>query len=171
MNSQFAARSVVRTHASPLRVLNRVRAEIKAVDADQQASGQVRDLEQWIQREDEDEYAYGRLVAALFSGISIVALVLAAIGLFSVVSYGVAQTEGTARAKPCHRARDGGYQPLLRPPSCLNLFSGQVGCAREKAGAPALGSRWRPEFLCGRPVRRRSGPLRAEFRALENISG
>jgi hypothetical protein len=80
---------LVRTHASPLRVLNRVRAEVKAVDPDQQVFGRTRDLEQWIQRE--DEYAYGRLVAALFSGISIVALVLAAIGLFSVVSYGVAQ--------------------------------------------------------------------------------
>ena len=80
---------LVRTHAAPLRALSRVRAAIKAVDADQQAAGQTRDLEQWIQRE--DEYAYGRLVAALFSAISVVALALAAIGLFSVVSYGVAQ--------------------------------------------------------------------------------
>ncbi len=66
-----------------------MRAEVKAVDPDQQVFGQTRDLEQWIQRE--DEYAYGRLVAALFSGFSIVALALAAIGLFSVVSYSVAQ--------------------------------------------------------------------------------
>jgi predicted permease len=80
---------LVRTHAAPLSVLNRVRAEVKAVDPDQQVFGQTRDLEQWIQRE--DEYAYGRLVAALFGGFSLVALALAAIGLFSVVSYGVAQ--------------------------------------------------------------------------------
>jgi putative ABC transport system permease protein len=80
---------LVRSHTSPLRILNRVRAEVKAVDPDQQVFGRTRDLEQWIRRE--NEYAYGRLVAALFSGISIVALLLAAIGLFSVVSYGVAQ--------------------------------------------------------------------------------
>ena len=77
------------TRTSPLALLNRVRAQVKAVDPDQQVFGQTRDLEQWIQRE--DEYAYGRLVAALFSAFSLLALALAAIGLFSVVSYGVAQ--------------------------------------------------------------------------------
>jgi putative ABC transport system permease protein len=80
---------LVRTGVPPLTVLNRVRAEVKAVDPDQQVFGETRDLEQWIQRE--DEYAYGRLVAALFSGFSLLGLALAAIGLFSVVSYGVAQ--------------------------------------------------------------------------------
>jgi predicted permease len=80
---------LVRTRNSPLANLNRVRAEVKSVDPDQQVFGQTRDLERWIQ--DEDEYAYGRLVAALFSGFSVLALSLAAIGLFSVVSYSVAQ--------------------------------------------------------------------------------
>jgi len=80
---------LVRARISPLAILNRVRAEVKAVDPDQQVFGQTRDLEQWIQRE--NDYAYGRLVAALFSAFSTVGLVLAAIGLFSVVSYGVAQ--------------------------------------------------------------------------------
>jgi putative ABC transport system permease protein len=80
---------LVRTRVAPLAVLNRVRAEVKTVDPDQQVFGETRDLDQWIQNE--DEYAYGRLVAALFSGFSLLGLALAAIGLFSVVSYGVAQ--------------------------------------------------------------------------------
>jgi len=80
---------LVRTQVPPLAVLNRVRAEVKAVDADQQVFGETHDLDQWIR--DESEYAYGRLVAALFSAFSILGLALAAIGLFSVVSYGVAQ--------------------------------------------------------------------------------
>jgi ABC-type antimicrobial peptide transport system permease subunit len=80
---------LVRTRVAPLSMLNRVRAAVKAVDPDQQVFGETRDLDQWIQRE--DEYAYGRLVAALFSGFSILGLALADIGLFSVVSYGVAQ--------------------------------------------------------------------------------
>jgi predicted permease len=80
---------LVRAQVPPLAILNRVRAEVKAVDPDQQVFGQTRDLEQWIQME--DEYSYGRLVAALFSGFSLLGLALAAIGLFSVVSYGVAQ--------------------------------------------------------------------------------
>jgi hypothetical protein len=80
---------LVRTRSTPLANLNRVRAEVKAVDPDQQVFGQTQDLEQWIQSE--DEYAYGRLVASLFTGFSVLALALAAIGLFSVVSYSVAQ--------------------------------------------------------------------------------
>ena len=80
---------LVRTRSAPLSVLNHVRAQVKAVDPDQQVFGQTRDLEQWIKRE--DEYAYGRLVAALFSGFSLVALALATAGLFSVVSYSVEQ--------------------------------------------------------------------------------
>jgi ABC-type antimicrobial peptide transport system permease subunit len=80
---------LVRTQGSPLSLLNRVRAEVKSGDADHPVFGQTHDLEQWIR--DESEYAYGRLVAAIFSGFSILGLALAAIGLFSVVSYGVAQ--------------------------------------------------------------------------------
>jgi predicted permease len=80
---------LVRTRAEPLAILNRVRAEVKSVDPDQQVFGHTRDLEQWIERE--DDYAYGRLVATLFSAFSMLALALAAIGLYSVVSYSVAQ--------------------------------------------------------------------------------
>ena len=80
---------LVRSRTAPLALLNRIRAQVKAVDPDQQVFGHTRDLQQWIERE--DEYAYGRLVAALFSAFSLVALALAAIGLFSVVSYVVAQ--------------------------------------------------------------------------------
>ena len=80
---------LVRTRSAPLAILNRVRAAVKAVDPDQQVMGQTRDLEQWIERQ--DDYAYGRLVAALFTGFSVLALALAAIGLFSVVSYAVGQ--------------------------------------------------------------------------------
>jgi predicted permease len=80
---------LVRTRSAPLANLNRVRAEIMAVDPDQQVAGQPRDLEHWIQNQ--EEYSFGRLVAALFTGFSILALALAAVGLFSVVSYSVAQ--------------------------------------------------------------------------------
>jgi putative ABC transport system permease protein len=89
LRMQVWTQILVRTRTAPLSILNRVRAEVKAADPDQQVFGQTRDLEQWIQRE--DEYAYGRLVAALFSGFSLVALALAVAGLFSVVSYSVAQ--------------------------------------------------------------------------------
>lgn len=80
---------LVRTHAAPLAALNRVRAAVKAVDQDQQVVGRTRDLHQWIERM--PEYSYGRLVSGMFAGFSFLALALAATGLFSVVSYTVAQ--------------------------------------------------------------------------------
>src|SRR5215469_4889371 len=80
---------LVRTHTEPLAALNRVRAAVKAVDPDQQVVGQTRDLHQWI--ESTPEYSYGRLVSGMFAGFSFLALALAATGLFSVVSYTVAQ--------------------------------------------------------------------------------
>ena len=80
---------LVRTHAAPLTALNRVRAAVKAVDPDQQVFGRTRDLHQWIERM--PEYSYGRLVSGMFAGFSFLALALAATGLFSVVSYTVAQ--------------------------------------------------------------------------------
>ena len=80
---------LVRTRGEPLAVLNRVRASVKAVDPDQQVFGETQNLEQWMERQ--LDYANGRLVAALFGAFSLLALALAAIGLFSVVSYGVAQ--------------------------------------------------------------------------------
>ena len=80
---------LVRTQTAPLANLNRIRAAVKAVDPEQQVFGRTRDLNQWIQGQ--DEYSFGRLVAALFTGFAALALALAAIGLFSVISYGVVQ--------------------------------------------------------------------------------
>src|SRR2546429_5613787 len=51
--------------------------------------GHTRDLQQWI--EHMPEYSYARLVSGMFAGFSFLALALAAPGLFSVVSYTVAQ--------------------------------------------------------------------------------
>jgi len=78
---------LVRTRVAPLSMLRAVRAELVKIDKDQQVM-QVRDLETWIS--DMREYAQMRLMARLFAIFSVLALVLAAAGLYSVVSYGVA---------------------------------------------------------------------------------
>jgi putative ABC transport system permease protein len=80
---------LVRTQTAPLANLNRIRAAVRTVDPEQQVFGRTQDLDQWIQGQ--DEYSFGRLVAALFTGFAVLALALAAVGLFSVISYGVAQ--------------------------------------------------------------------------------
>jgi len=78
---------LVRTRVAPLSLLRAARAEIVQIDREQQVM-QVRDLEGWITNL--QEYAQQRLVAMLFAIFSILALVLGAAGLYSVVSYGVA---------------------------------------------------------------------------------
>lgn len=83
---------LVRTQAEPLTMLHSIRQQIASIDPDQQAAGDTRDLEGWIQRE--PEYARARLVSMLFGAFSILALVLAAVGLYSVVSYTVVQRTG-----------------------------------------------------------------------------
>jgi ABC-type antimicrobial peptide transport system permease subunit len=68
-------------------MLKAVRAALIRVDPDQQAM-RVQDLDAWITGQ--QEWGQQRLVATLFGIFSILALVLAAVGLYSVVSYGVA---------------------------------------------------------------------------------
>jgi predicted permease len=83
---------LVRTQGEPLALLRGIRRQIASVDPDQQTFGDIRDLGGWIQRE--PEYARSRLISMLFGGFSGLALVLAAVGLYSVVSYSVVQRTG-----------------------------------------------------------------------------
>ena len=78
---------LVRTRTAPLALLHDIRTQLVKIDPEQQTM-RVRDLEAWITGQ--QEYGQQRLVAMLFGIFSILALALAAVGLYSVVSYGVA---------------------------------------------------------------------------------
>jgi predicted permease len=83
---------LVRTRVPPLTVLRAVREQIRTVDPDQQSIRDVRDLDGWITTQ--QEWQQGHLVATLFGGFAILALALAATGLYSVISYTVALRTG-----------------------------------------------------------------------------
>jgi ABC-type antimicrobial peptide transport system permease subunit len=80
---------LVRTQGQPLALLHAVSAAVNSVDRDQQVVNNVRDLDHWITQL--PEYARGQLVSWLFGAFAGLALALAVVGLYSVVSYTVVQ--------------------------------------------------------------------------------
>jgi hypothetical protein len=80
---------LVRSSVRPLTLLKALRAQLMAVNPEQQTYGIVEDLETWISNE--PEWQQEHLAAWVFGVFAGLALALAAVGLYSVVSYTVAQ--------------------------------------------------------------------------------
>ncbi|PYU44221.1 MAG: ABC transporter permease [Acidobacteria bacterium] len=80
---------LVRSEVPPLTLLHAVRAQLLAVNPDQQTWNEIEDLDSWISNE--PEWQQDHLAAWIFGVFAWLALALAAVGLYSVVSYTVAQ--------------------------------------------------------------------------------
>jgi putative ABC transport system permease protein len=80
---------LVRSETTPLALLHSIGQQVNAINSEQQISGDVQDLEHWIQSQQEWEQEH--LVAWLFGAFAVLALALAATGLYSVVSFSVEQ--------------------------------------------------------------------------------
>jgi predicted permease len=89
LHMSMGTQILIGSRVPPLTLVHAVREQLSAVNPDQQAYGEVEDLEKWIS--DEPEWQQEHLVSWIFGGFAGLALVLAAVGLFSVVSYTVAQ--------------------------------------------------------------------------------
>jgi predicted permease len=80
---------LVRTTAQPLTLVNAVKAQLAHVNPDQQTQGNVEELVAWISNG--PEWQREHLAAWIFGIFAWLAVALAAVGLYSVVSYTVAQ--------------------------------------------------------------------------------
>jgi putative ABC transport system permease protein len=80
---------LVKGRIDPRILIHSVRQRIATVDADQQIYGRTDNIETWIH--DQPEWGRARLVSILFAIFAGLALVLSSFGLYSVVSFSVAQ--------------------------------------------------------------------------------
>jgi putative ABC transport system permease protein len=113
---------LIRAAGSPLPLVHSVSAAVNSVDHDQQTYGVVRDLEHWITRL--PEYARGQLVSWLFGGFALLALMLAAVGLYSVVSYTVVQRTNEFGIRLALGARRGHVLRIVFNSTVLSVGAG-----------------------------------------------
>jgi len=79
----------VKSEAPPLTLLRAVRMQLTAVDPEQQSYSQTEELDSWVTNQ--QEWQQEHLAAWIFGVFGGLGLALAAVGLYSVVSYTVAQ--------------------------------------------------------------------------------
>lgn len=113
---------LVRSEVSPLSLLHAVGKQVNSVDSDQQISGQVQDLEKWIQ--DEEEWQQEHLVAWLFGAFAVLAMALAATGLYSVVSFSVAQRTNEFGVRMALGAQPGDVLRVVFASAAVSVGSG-----------------------------------------------
>jgi predicted permease len=130
---------LVRTHVPPLSILREIRAQIAQVDPEQQVM-RVRDLETWIRRL--EEYAQQRLVATLFGIFSVLALVLAAVGLYSVVSYGVATRTNEFGIRMALGAKAGDVIRIVLSSTAIQVGSGVFAGVVLSVAFHKLATKW-----------------------------
>ena len=133
----------------------------------------VRDLEAWITNL--PEYGQQRLVATLFGIFSVLALVLAAVGLYSVVSYGVATRTNEFGIRMALGAKAADVFRIVLSSTALNVGAGLAAGIFLSFAFNKFATKWvnessRDPLILGRrhpyPDRRRSpGLLRPARRA------
>ena len=116
---------LVRSRVDPRDIAHSVRQQIVAINPDQQAN-MWNDglLETWIRSQ--TVYARGRFVSVLFGAFSALALILAAVGLYSVVSYSVVQRTNEFGIRMALGARSGHVLKIVFASAGISVGAGIV---------------------------------------------
>jgi predicted permease len=125
LNLRMWTQILVRSNGSPLALLHAIGKEVNSIDADQQISGNVQDLDHWIQGQ--PEWASEHLVAWLFGAFAVLALALAATGLYSVVSFSVEQRTNEFGIRMALGARPGHVLGVVFASTGVSVGSGLLG--------------------------------------------
>jgi putative ABC transport system permease protein len=134
---------LIRAQGSPLPLVHSVSAAVNSVDHDQQTNGDVKDLEHWITRL--PEYARGQLVSWLFGGFAVLALALAAVGLYSVVSYTVVQRTNEFGIRIALGAKRGHVLRIVFNSTVLSVGAGIVAGIVLTVGLNRVMASWAAE--------------------------
>ncbi len=130
---------LVRTRVAPLSILHDIRSRLVTLDREQQVM-QVRDLDAWITGL--QEYSQQKFIATLFAIFSVLALVLAAVGLYSVVSYGVATRTNEFGIRMALGARSSDVFRIVFSSTAVNVGAGLVAGLLLSIAFDKLSTRW-----------------------------
>ena len=144
---------LVRTEVPPLTLLRAVQQQLTRVNPEQQTYSIVRDLETWIT--DVPEWQQEHLAAWIFGILAWLALALAAVGLYSAVSYVVAQRTNEFGIRMALGAQPGQVMRIVFASTVGSVGSGIAaglaltfamnGMVESRAG----GNLWDPMMLVG----------------------
>jgi hypothetical protein len=116
---------LVRSETPPLALLHSIGQQVNSINPEQQISGHVEDLEHWIQSQ--QEWQQEHLVAWLFGAFAILALALAAPGLYSVVSFSVERRTNEFGIRLALGAQRGDVLRLVFSSMLASVGGGAVG--------------------------------------------
>jgi ABC-type lipoprotein release transport system permease subunit len=113
---------LVRSEVPPLTLLHTIGNQIDTIDPEQPLDRNVRDLDHWITST--PEWQQERLIAWLFGAFAALGLALAAVGLYSVVSYTVAQRTGEFGIRMALGAQRSHVLSIVYKSAAVSLGSG-----------------------------------------------
>jgi predicted permease len=113
---------LVRSEVPPLTLLHAVQEQLARVNPEQQTYSIVRDLETWIT--DAPEWRQEHLAAWIFGILAWLGLALAAVGLYSVVSYVVAQRTNEFGIRMALGAQPGQVMRMVLASTVVSVGSG-----------------------------------------------